>query len=170
MYDVMVEIVRGNMQAIQEDIYEWKGPRKGPKFFDKVYKDVESIRKKLNLVDNMSVYTSNLIGDVLSILDDLRNIDISEYETLREYHEDDNIEEKVGSIDAIINEIAYAEEKDADQSMRELAEEYEREENQSDDDSEERSVYEAAEIWASNGKDDDYMFGYSEEELEDALG
>ena len=31
------------------------------------------------------------------------------------------------------------------------------------------SVYEAADIWASNGKDDDYMFGYSEEELEDAL-
>ena len=31
------------------------------------------------------------------------------------------------------------------------------------------SVYEAAEIWASHGKDEDYMFGYSEEELEDAL-
>ena len=31
------------------------------------------------------------------------------------------------------------------------------------------SVYEAALIWASNGKDEDYMFGYSEDELEDAL-
>ena len=31
------------------------------------------------------------------------------------------------------------------------------------------SVYEAAEIWASHGKDKDYMFGYTEEELEDAL-
>lgn len=31
------------------------------------------------------------------------------------------------------------------------------------------SVDEAARIWASNGKDEDYMFGYSEEELEDAL-
>ena len=31
------------------------------------------------------------------------------------------------------------------------------------------SVYDAADIWASNGKDEDYMFGYSEEELEDAL-
>ena len=31
------------------------------------------------------------------------------------------------------------------------------------------SVYEAAEIWASKGKDEDYMFGYSEDELEDAL-
>lgn len=31
------------------------------------------------------------------------------------------------------------------------------------------SVYDAALIWASNGKDEDYMFGYSEEELEDAL-
>jgi len=38
-----------------------------------------------------------------------------------------------------------------------------------DDDDESLSVYEAAEIWASNGKDEDYMFGYSEDELEDAL-
>lgn len=30
-------------------------------------------------------------------------------------------------------------------------------------------VYEAALIWASNGKDEDYTFGYSEEELEVAL-
>ena len=38
-----------------------------------------------------------------------------------------------------------------------------------EDDSERLSVWEAAEIWASNGKDEDYMFGYTEEELEDAL-
>ena len=38
-----------------------------------------------------------------------------------------------------------------------------------DDDSERLSVWEAAEIWSSNGKDEDYMFGYTEEELEDAL-
>ena len=31
------------------------------------------------------------------------------------------------------------------------------------------SIYDAADIWASNGKDEDYTFGYSEEELEDAL-
>jgi len=31
------------------------------------------------------------------------------------------------------------------------------------------SVYDAALIWASNGKDEDYTFGYSEEELENAL-
>lgn len=30
-------------------------------------------------------------------------------------------------------------------------------------------VDEAAAIWASHGKDEDYMFGYSEDELEDAL-
>ena len=30
-------------------------------------------------------------------------------------------------------------------------------------------VYEAALIWISHGKDEDYMFGYSEEELEAAL-
>ena len=38
-----------------------------------------------------------------------------------------------------------------------------------DEDSERLSVYDAALIWASNGKDEDYMFGYTEEELEDAL-
>lgn len=31
------------------------------------------------------------------------------------------------------------------------------------------SVYDAAIIWASRGRDDDYMFGYTEEELEVAL-
>lgn len=30
-------------------------------------------------------------------------------------------------------------------------------------------VYDAAEIWASNGKDEDFTFGYSEDELESAL-
>lgn len=38
-----------------------------------------------------------------------------------------------------------------------------------DEDEEGLSVYDAALIWASNGKDEDYTFGYSEEELEDAL-
>ena len=39
-----------------------------------------------------------------------------------------------------------------------------------DDDSDEcLSVYDAALIWASNGKDEDYTFGYTEEELENAL-
>ena len=40
---------------------------------------------------------------------------------------------------------------------------------ESDSDGEGFDVYEAALIWASNGKDDDYMFGYSEDELEAAL-
>ena len=31
------------------------------------------------------------------------------------------------------------------------------------------SAYDAALIWLSHGKDEDYMFGYSEDELEDAL-
>ena len=38
-----------------------------------------------------------------------------------------------------------------------------------EDDSESLSVYDAALIWASHGKDEDYTFGYSEEELENAL-
>lgn len=31
------------------------------------------------------------------------------------------------------------------------------------------SVYDSALIWLSHGKDEDYMFGYTEKELEDAL-
>lgn len=38
-----------------------------------------------------------------------------------------------------------------------------------EDESEQISVWDAAEIWASNGKDEDYTFGYSEDELEEAL-
>ncbi len=38
-----------------------------------------------------------------------------------------------------------------------------------DDDGESLSVYDAALIWVSNGKDEDYMFGYTKEELEDVL-
>lgn len=43
--------------------------------------------------------------------------------------------------------------------------------NDGDDeyDGEGLSVYDAAEIWASHGKDEDYTFGFSEDELEDAL-
>ena len=41
--------------------------------------------------------------------------------------------------------------------------------DEDDDNDENLSVYEAAEIWASHGKDVDYMFGYTEKELEDAL-
>lgn len=44
------------------------------------------------------------------------------------------------------------------------------EEDEDDDNQEESiSVYDAALIWASNGKDEDYSFGYSEDELESAL-
>lgn len=42
-------------------------------------------------------------------------------------------------------------------------------ENCDEDDGERLNVYDAALIWMSNGKDEDYMFGYSEEELERAL-
>ena len=38
-----------------------------------------------------------------------------------------------------------------------------------DNEDESLSVYDAALIWASNGKDEDYTFGYTEDELEDAL-
>lgn len=31
------------------------------------------------------------------------------------------------------------------------------------------NVYDAALIWASKGRDEDYMFGYTEEELQNAL-
>ena len=42
-------------------------------------------------------------------------------------------------------------------------------EDDDDNDSEALSVYDAALIWTSNGKDEDYTFGYSEYELEEAL-
>ena len=38
------------------------------------------------------------------------------------------------------------------------------------DDDERISVYDAADIWLSNGMDEDYTFGYTEDELRDALG
>lgn len=38
-----------------------------------------------------------------------------------------------------------------------------------EDDGDGLSVWDAADIWASNGKDEDYMFGYSYDELENAL-
>lgn len=47
--------------------------------------------------------------------------------------------------------------------------EYHDEDFDEDGENEGLSVYEAAEIWVSRGKDEDYMFGYSEEELERAL-
>lgn len=36
------------------------------------------------------------------------------------------------------------------------------------DESQALSVHDAADIWASNGQDEDYMFGYSRQELLDA--
>lgn len=42
-------------------------------------------------------------------------------------------------------------------------------EDDEEDDDEELSVLDAAYIWLSNGKDEDYTFGYTEEELEEAL-
>ncbi|GAB3865443.1 hypothetical protein GCM10028801_35940 [Nocardioides maradonensis] len=39
-----------------------------------------------------------------------------------------------------------------------------------DSDDETLSVYDAADIWRSKGMDEDYMFGYSEEELRNAGG
>ncbi len=38
-----------------------------------------------------------------------------------------------------------------------------------DDEEESLSIYDAALIWQSNGKDEDYTFGYSEDELEETL-
>lgn len=39
-----------------------------------------------------------------------------------------------------------------------------------DDEGESLNVWDAADIWLSNGMDEDYMFGYSEEELRHAAG
>lgn len=45
----------------------------------------------------------------------------------------------------------------------------EEEDDDDDDDGESLSVWEAADIWLSNGMDEDSMFGYTEEELRRAL-
>lgn len=42
-------------------------------------------------------------------------------------------------------------------------------EDEDEDEGESISVYDAALIWMSNGKDEDYTFGYDEDELERAL-
>lgn len=42
------------------------------------------------------------------------------------------------------------------------------EENEGEDDGEALDVYEAADIWMSNGMDEDYTFGYTEDELQRA--
>lgn len=39
-----------------------------------------------------------------------------------------------------------------------------------DNGNESLSVYDAADIWLSNGQDEDYMFGYTEDELRSAAG
>ncbi|MCM1538748.1 MAG: hypothetical protein NC254_10160 [bacterium] len=58
-----------------------------------------------------------------------------------------------------------------DEYMNETDEDFENEDEfgEDEDDGERLSLYDAALIWASNGKDEDYTFGYSENELEDAL-
>ena len=42
-------------------------------------------------------------------------------------------------------------------------------EDDDEHDSKTLDVYDAALIWQSNGMDEDYMFGYTEEELRNAL-
>lgn len=46
---------------------------------------------------------------------------------------------------------------------------YEDDDDEDDDDDQTLSVDDAALIWLSNGMDEDYTFGYSEDELRDAL-
>lgn len=43
------------------------------------------------------------------------------------------------------------------------------EDDYDDEDEDRLSVYDAAHIWMSHGKDEDYTFGYTEDELERAL-
>lgn len=47
--------------------------------------------------------------------------------------------------------------------------EYENDDDDDDDDGESLSLSDAAEIWRSNGFDEDYTFGYDEDDLRDAL-
>ena len=79
----------------------------------------------------------------------------------------DEFEEKYNSLSSSdmskVSEVIYGME---DEFMNA---DFEEEEDDDEDDEESLSVYDAALIWMSNGKDEDYMFGYSEDELENAL-
>lgn len=57
----------------------------------------------------------------------------------------------------------------ADCAIEKLDEEDSYYSDNDEDDDERIDVYTAAENWLSSGKDEDYMFGYTEEELENAL-
>ena len=63
-----------------------------------------------------------------------------------------------------------ADEEDTDETDEFEEDEWESDEDDEDDDEygERISVWDAADIWLSSGKDEDYMFGYTEEELEEA--
>lgn len=56
-------------------------------------------------------------------------------------------------------------EEESEEESYDIFDEY----DDSEVDDESISVYDAALIWASHGKDEEYLFGYSEDELEEAL-
>ena len=74
----------------------------------------------------------------------------------------DEFEEKYSSLSSDMSKAAEAIEGMQDEFMNDF-------DDDDDEDGESLSVYEVAEIWRSNGMDEDYTFGYSEEELRDAL-
>lgn len=79
--------------------------------------------------------------------------------------DDDEFEEKYNSLSySDMSKVSKVIEGMKDEMMNEIFDE-----NDEEDECETLSVYDAALIWMSHGKDEDYMFGYSEDELEDAL-
>lgn len=78
----------------------------------------------------------------------------------------DEFEEKYASLSSSdMSIVADAIDGMEDEWMGELMDD----DDEDDYDGERLSVDDAALIWASNGKDEDYMFGYTEDELEAAL-
>lgn len=68
----------------------------------------------------------------------------------------------------LFNFFSHGKKDDDDDSYDSNYENYEYDDDE--DEGESLNVWDAADIWLSNGMDEDYMFGYSEEELRRAAG
>ena len=115
-------------------------------------------------------YLNEINEDELLDDNEVENFYNSGFDSYNEYKKDKN-KRIMSIIDNLESDYEYDEDEDDEDEYDE--DEYDEDgydEDEYDDDCEERiSVYDAADIWIAKGKDEDYMFGYSEEELEDAL-
>ena len=69
------------------------------------------------------------------------------------------------------NSLSSSDKSEVSAAIDNMESEFMEDESDEDDEGETEyiNIYDAAQIWASHGKDEDYTFGYSEQELENAL-